>query len=123
MINLGGDASTLQVEGEEHVRVYRAELERDGKKVRSAHQRHFCGECGCHLWAFNERWPEFVHPVASAIDTSLPRPPARVHMMEGSKAPWVDVDALSQPQDEHFEAYPARSLARFHRDHGYEDSP
>lgn len=112
-INLGGDASTLEVEGEEHVRVYQAMIEQDGKRVQSRHQRHFCGECGSHLWAFHPQWPEIVHPMASAIDTDLPVPPSRVHLMLGSKASWVTTDA--REGDVCFDEYPELSLAEWHR--------
>lgn len=115
-INLSGDTSTLSVEGKEHVRVYRAWLERDGKRVQSAHQRHFCGECGSHLWAHHPKWPELVHPVAGAIDSDLSTPPDYVHMMLGSKAGWVPVEGT--PKDARFDAYPACSLEAWHRQHG-----
>jgi hypothetical protein len=116
MINLGGDASTLRVDGKEHVAVYRAMVERDGKRVQSWHHRMFCRECGSHLWAAHEGWPELVHPVASAIDTELPPAPAHVHMMVGSKASWVPVEA--GPDDDTFDAYPELSLAEWHERHG-----
>lgn len=120
MINLGGDRRTLRVEGDAHLGTYRAMVERDGARVRSGHHRLFCRECGCHLYAWHERWPDLVHPVASAIDTPLPDPPRRVHMMLGSRAPWVPVDA--GPDDERYDEYPARSLADFHAEHGWPDS-
>jgi hypothetical protein len=120
LINIEADATTLVVEGREHVEVYRAEIERDGVTRPSRHERHFCVRCGSHLWAFNSRWPELLHPVAGAIDTALPAPAARVHMMVGSKAPWVDVDCADG--DESFDEYPARSLADWHRDHGLDVS-
>jgi len=131
-INLGGDATTLHVDGREHVRVYQAMIDKGGTKTKSRHERHFCGECGSHLWAFNPRWPELVHPVASAIDTPLPLPPSFVHMMVGSKAPWIDVgvdvdvgvgvgtEIPGHPDDVCFVEYPAQSLASWHRDHGFE---
>jgi len=58
-----------------------------------------------------------MHPVASAIDTPLPKPPAHVHLMLGSKASWVEVEG--KKGDERYDAYPARSLADWHREHGY----
>lgn len=123
LINLGGDATTLRVEGREHVRVYQAMREREGKQVPSAHERHFCGKCGSHLWAFNSRWPHLLHPVAGAIDTPLPIPTERVHMMVGSKAPWIDVEVGSpvagHPNDVCFAEYAAKSLADWHREHGF----
>jgi hypothetical protein len=115
-INLGGDAATLVVEGREHTRVYRAMIDHAGARVQSQHQRHFCGLCGSHLWAYNDRWPELVHPVAGAIDTPLPVPPDRTHMMLGSRAPWIEPEL--GPDDRAFEGYPDRSLATWHREHG-----
>lgn len=117
MINLGADAESLVVQGEENVAVYRANI---GEGRLSKHGRHFCRECGCHLWAHSERWPDLVHPVASAIDTPLPKPPRYVHMMVGSKAPWVVVE--SQEGDLTFDDYPEQSLAGFHDAGGYDDA-
>lgn len=118
MINTEADATTLKVEGEEHIGTYRAMIDRGGKQVQSRHQRKFCRECGTHLWAWNERWPELLHPVASAIDTPMDPPAENVHMMVGSKASWVEVEG--KPGDEHYDEYPERSLADWHRDHGLE---
>jgi hypothetical protein len=119
MINLGGDMRTMKIEGEEHLTDYRAMIERNGELVQSKHRRFFCKRCGCHLYAWHEGWPDLVHPVASAIDTPLPDPPGRVHLMLGSKANWVPVQA--DPDDERYDEYPATSLADWHREHGYTD--
>ena len=115
-INLSGETETLTVEGKEHVRVYQATLEEDGKMVQSEHQRNFCGRCGAHLWAYHPAWPELVHPLASAIDSPLPRPPEHVHMMLGSRASWVAVEG--KPDDPRFDIYPDFSLAEWHARHG-----
>lgn len=112
-INLGGSADTLKVQGDAAVRVYQARLP-DGDL--SPARRHFCGTCGSALWAFDPRWPELVHPFASAIDTELPVPPTSCHIMLGSKASWVPVETASG--DETFDAYPDRSLHDWHKDHG-----
>ena len=112
-VNLGAHADTLVVRGRRHLRRYQARLE-DGST--STAQRHFCGRCGSALWAWDPRWPELVHPHASAIDTPLPTPPAHVHMMLGSKAAWVNVEGL--PGDARFDTYPDQSLADWHRAHG-----
>lgn len=112
-INLGGDAASLQVQGREYERVYHAHLyDEDGRVEQSPAERHFCGECGSALWLWDPRWPKLVHPFASAIDTPLPRPPERTHLMLGSKAPWVDVRA--DPPDKLFEEYPEESIAEWH---------
>ncbi len=114
-INLGGNADTLRVRGEEHVRIYQAMLERDGTRVQSSHQRHFCSRCGSHLWAWNEDWPALVHPVAGAIDTELPKPPAHVHMMVDSRASWAELEG--KPDDPRFDEYPEQSLTDWHAKH------
>lgn len=121
MINLGGDHRTLTVEGEEHLRVYQAMIDDgSGGRRQSKHKRYFCGRCGSHLWAHNDRWPDLVHPVASAIDSDLPPAPAHVHMMLASKASWVPVQAAAD--DETHDEYPRASLAKWHEEHGYEES-
>jgi hypothetical protein len=112
-INLGGDASSLQVEGRENVRIYRARIQdEDDQTEQSPAQRHFCSLCGTALWIWDPRWPELIHPFASAIDTPLPIPPERTHLMLGSKASWV------QPHfgenDKRFDEYPQESIAEWH---------
>jgi hypothetical protein len=113
-INLGGDHDTLEVEGREHVRIYHARLGEPGGRAahESPAERHFCGRCGSHLWLWDPRWPELVHPLASAIDTPLPKPPERTHLMLGSKAPWVE-PAIG-PEDQTFDEYPKESIAAWH---------
>ncbi len=118
-INLGGDYESMRVEGREHLRVYQAMIENDeGEKERSEGQRHFCGVCGSALWLWDPRWPELVHPHASAIDTPLPTPPERVHLMLGSKASWVEPHILKR--DQSFDEYPEESIAQWHQRLGLE---
>lgn len=113
-INLGASFETLRVRGEEHLRVYRARIrdEGTGSVAESPAERRFCGICGSALWVWDPRWPEHVHPFASAIDTALPRPPERTHLMLDFKAPWVEVSA--GPSDKQFPCYPDESLAQWH---------
>ncbi|PRY73683.1 GFA family protein [Halomonas ventosae] len=113
-INLGARAETLEVEGAEHTRVYQAVI--DGEE--SAGERHFCGRCASALWVFDPGWPELVHPFASAIDSELPVPPERVHLLLDSKAAWVEVEA--RDNDRCFAGYPEESLAEWHRRLGLE---
>jgi hypothetical protein len=75
-------------------------------------RRHFCVLCGSHLWMWDPRWPELVHPLASAIDTPLPVPPERTHLLLDSKAPWVQVRA--DPQDKLYQGFPDESIAEWH---------
>ena len=105
--------------GQSDLRIYQARLDdpdAPGKIRESSAQRHFCGHCGSALWLFDPRWPELLHPHASAIDTPLPQPPAHVHLMLGSKANWVEVEG--QPGDERFDAYPSMSLDEWHERRG-----
>ena len=113
-INLGADYSTLKVDGVEHLAVYRARIKNpeSGVEEQSPGRRNFCKSCGSALWVWDPRWPDLVHPFASAIDTELPVPPERTHMMLGSRPNWVEVRA--DRQDRQFEEYPEESLAAWH---------
>jgi len=119
-INLGGESDTLKVQGEEDISIYQAGLQDDqtGETTESPARRHFCRNCGSALWAWDPRWPELVHPFASAIDTELPVPPRYTHLMLGSKASWVRVHA--GPDDKLFDVYPDESIAEWHRNLGLE---
>ena len=111
-VNLGAKADTLKVKGENNIALFHARI--DGEK--SPGERRFCRKCGSALWVFDPRWPELVHPFASAIDTPLPVPPDRVHMMLDSKANWVEPEQDSH--DSYYDAYPEDSLEDWHRAHG-----
>jgi hypothetical protein len=113
-INLGGEAGSLDVKGEEHIRVYQVRLDAnlDGDTELSPLERRFCGLCGSALWVWDPRWPDLIHPFASAIDTPLPIPPERTHLMLDSIAPWV-VPNVSEG-DQRFDAYPEESIAEWH---------
>ncbi|MGH6718973.1 MAG: GFA family protein [Alphaproteobacteria bacterium] len=112
-INLFAKARTLTVRGGKHIRVYRVRAARIGddpseprpKGRLSECRRHFCGICGSALWVFDPRWPDLLHPFASAIDTPLPKARRRKHVMLDFKAPWVDMPRRG-PRDLHFRGYP-----------------
>ena len=108
-INLGGRFLSLKVDGVGHIRVYQARVgdTGDGPGL-SPLERRFCGECGSMLWCWDPRWPDLVHPFASAIDTDLPMPPERTHLMLGSKAAWVVPQV--EPNDKTFPEYPDESI-------------
>lgn len=118
MINLLAKSEDLEVQGSEHVKVYRANIQRkrDPAPRPSAHARHFCGACGSHLWARHDRWPDLIHPVASSVDTQLPEAPTHSHIFQRSKPQWVPIDA--GPDDEIFDEYPTESLEDWHRRRG-----
>ncbi len=111
-INLGGRADSLAIQGEEAITVFSAVI--DGEV--SPAERRFCSRCGSALWAWDPRWPDLVHPFASAIDTPLPKPPESIHIMLGSKPDWVRVD--DGGVEERFDEYPCESLEDWHRRHG-----
>ena len=120
-INLMGVADTLEVSGRDALAIYQAEIEEmDGTGVcrlqTSPAQRHFCRRCASALWLFDPRWPDLVHPFASAIDSDLPVPPSRVHLMLRYKPGWVTphVDAA----DLCFDEYPEQSIEDWHRSRG-----
>lgn len=115
-INLHADADSLEVQGEEHIAVYRAWIDHPERRTRSESERRFCRRCGSMLWVWDPNWPELIHPFASAVDTPLPETPERVHIMLGSKASWVPVPRGGA--DRHFEQYPDEALIDWHRRHG-----
>jgi hypothetical protein len=116
-INLGALSGTLELEGAENVAVYQARI--DGEL--SPAERNFCSTCGSALWVFDPRWPELVHPFASAIDTALPKPPEKVRIMLDYAAPWCEIP--SGENEKHFPEFPDESLADWHRRHGLLGEP
>lgn len=122
-INLGAATQSMKVTGKRYLGIYRARLQ-DGageKAHESEARRYFCARCGSALWVWDPRWPELVHPHASAIDTPLPDAPENVHIMLGSKAPWVKVEGT--PDDPRFDEYPHVTLAEWHTAKGLRSPP
>ncbi len=116
-INLSAVADSLDVKGRAALRVYRAELSDEaGRHHASTGERNFCGKCGSALWLYDPTWPDLIHPFASAIDTALPTPPARTHIMLQFKASWVVPDI--GPDDQAFDGYPDLSIEEWHRARG-----
>ena len=107
-INLKGDAATLSVEGGEAITVYHARI--DGEE--SPAERHFCSGCGSALWLHDPRWPDLVHPFASAIDTPLPKASETTHVMLAFKPARVD-EPGSNPTRCH-DGYPDESIEEWH---------
>jgi hypothetical protein len=116
-INLGADAATLTVSGQAHVAIYHAVLrESGGRETRSPAGRHFCRLCGSALWLWDPRWPELVHPHASAIDTPLPKPPEVVEIGLAWAPAWVDTAVAARHV--RFEYMPVESIEDWHKRHG-----
>lgn len=122
-INLGAATHTMKVTGKRYLGIYRARLQQEGSTKRRASEarRYFCSRCGSALWAWDPRWPDLVHPHAGAIDTPLPAAPENVHIMLGSKAPWVKVEGAAA--DPRFDGYPDMSLAQWHEAKGLRSPP
>ncbi|CDX49822.1 Glutathione-dependent formaldehyde-activating GFA [Mesorhizobium plurifarium] len=114
-INLGADYETLKITGKHSLGVYRAEIEDDEHPhcEVSTGERNFCCKCGSALWLYDPTWPELVHPFASAIDTDLPKPPEKVHLMLKYKANWVE--PVVGRKDKVFDVYPEESIADWHK--------
>jgi hypothetical protein len=53
------------------------------------------------------------------VDSELPVPPERTHLMLDFKAPWVEIRA--DAQDQLFDRYPEESIAEWHNRLGLED--
>lgn len=114
-INLSADYRTLKVQGREHIQILHARKKNpeDKHAHRSSGERNFCRDCGSFLWMYDPEWPELMHPFASVIDTRLPVPPEKTHIMLEFKAPWVVVDA--GPKDRQFKRYPKEAIADWHQ--------
>ncbi|RWI14314.1 GFA family protein [Mesorhizobium sp.] len=114
-INLGADFETLRIKGKRSLGVYQAEIEDDEHPQCeiSSGERNFCKKCGSALWLYDRTWPELVHPFASAIDTDLPKPPEKVHLMLKYKANWVEPEIGKD--DKTFDLYPEESIADWHK--------
>ena len=115
-INLSAITDTLKIEGQEHIGMFRAEIEQDdGVCETGSGERNFCKGCGTALWLYDPNWAEMIHPFASAIDTPLPKPPARTHLLLKYKAAWVEPDVGEH--DLAFEGYPEESIEDWHKRH------
>src|SRR5947207_4136189 len=114
-INIMGEASTLKVRGSKHVSIFRARIKNSGaqRATLSPARRHFCGKCGSALWLADPRWPEWVYPLASAIDTPLPKPPEQVEIMLDFAAPWVDLPRGKGHTQ--YPEYPEEAIVDWHR--------
>ena len=105
-INIMGWAETLKLQGRS--RIYRA--------TRGGAQRHFCPKCGSALWLWDRRWAQWLYPFASAIDTRLPVPKERQHVMLGSKANWVTVP--KGRNERRFRQFSKEAILDWHRTRG-----
>ena len=105
-INIMGKADSLKARG--RTGIYRA--------TRGGAERHFCRKCGSALWVWDRRWADWVYPFASAIDTPLPAPRERQHILLDSKANWVAVP--KGKRDKRFREFPKEAIIDWHRKRG-----
>jgi hypothetical protein len=115
-INIMGEMDSLEVKGHRAIGIYRAKIGDDGKCEISSGERNYCRKCASTLWLYDPSWPSLVHPFASIIDTPLPVPPARTHLMLRYKAEWVE--PVIGKQDLVFELYPSQSIEDWHKQRG-----
>ncbi|KAI8059604.1 Mss4-like protein [Gongronella butleri] len=115
-INIMGQYKSLKVRGKEHLKEYRAIRDKEIGDL-CGNIRYFCGECGCHLYAYNKEYADSVYPLASCIDTPLPVvDPVKdaYYIMRDSKANW----AVWPEENKHsFEHYPNISIHDWHVKH------
>ncbi len=111
-INISADAGSLEVTGKENLTVYQVDL---GGEVSPA-ERNFCASCGSALWVWDPRWPDLLHPFASAIDSDLPEPPERCHIMLEFRPAWVPL--ADGKKNAHFPGYPDQSIHDWHESRG-----
>lgn len=112
-INIMGNAKAFEVAGDDNIGVYQIKMP-DG--TRSEARRHFCTSCGSGLWLYDPRWPDWIYPFASAIDTPLPRPAEHVNLMTNYAPAWADM-----PKDAgntSFPEYPEESIEAWHEKRG-----
>jgi hypothetical protein len=102
-INIMGKADSLKVKG--RTRTYKAKP--------SWGERHFCAKCASALWVWDKRWPDWIYPFASAIDTPLPMPGERQYVFLGSKANWAEVPA--HKGEKRFREFPREAIIDWHR--------
>ena len=117
-INIMGVAQTLEATGRKAIGVYRARIcDDDGGNCEiSTGERNFCRRCASALWLFDASWPDLIHPFASIIDTPMPLPPVRTHLMLRCKPSWVK--PVIGRKDSSFDLYPELSIEEWHRRHG-----
>ncbi|ORX58965.1 hypothetical protein DM01DRAFT_1405563 [Hesseltinella vesiculosa] len=112
-INIMGDYNTLKVRGKEFIKEYRAIRDPDTGEL-CGNMRYFCGECGCHLYGYCAEYKDCVYPLASAIDTPLPKvDPVKdsIYIMNDYRAEWVNIPAGAKHV---FPQYPDISLHDWH---------
>lgn len=80
----------------------------------------FISKWWCYLLLMHRcpKYPTSIYPVASAIDTPLPVPVQRSHIMTGSKPEWIIVPPQQAANGERdFVNYPDEGIEQWHKKH------
>lgn len=106
---------SLKIDGEENINAFRPKQQDPNNPrvlIDSRGKRYFCKHCGSALWGYDERWAKWFYPLASCIDTPLPKAPEITHIMLDFRAPWCDPEI--NDNDKSFDRYPEASIADWH---------
>ncbi|KAI9313565.1 Mss4-like protein [Dichotomocladium elegans] len=84
------DRDTLKVQGEQYLKGYQAIKNKETGEV-SHLLRHFCTECGTHVYATNMKVPNALYAFSGVIDTPLPYVEEKDihHIFVADKCGWV----------------------------------
>lgn len=113
-VNIKGNHEHLKVHGQKFLYTYRhpAKKTENGGSGKSENRRRFCSNCGSFLWCYNPKHDPNCYPFASVIDTELPKPPERFHIMLKYQVSWINVP--EGPNEHHFETYADLSIREWH---------
>lgn len=117
-VNIMAEANSLKVKGEQAITIYHAILSRESNNIPkevSEGKRHFCKYCASCLWISDSRWPKWIYPFASAIDTSLPIPPERICNQLAYAPRWCAMPKSAQIQC--FAEFTDESIEDWHKRH------
>jgi len=117
-INIMANADSLKVDGDEHLGVYRSahnHRERYDEDGLGFSRLYFCRQCSSQLWVHSLEYPQWIYPRVGAIDTPLPTPSTRTHLMLAFKPDWVPTHAGES--DREFKHYPDEGIEQWHRRH------
>ncbi|KAN0138266.1 putative GFA [Lactarius tabidus] len=120
-VNLGAHAHTLQItKGKADISIYKAVLSDRStrgtpEEKRASSERHFCSKCSAMLWLWDETWPEYLHPFASAIDEPDLKAPEVMTVVMATSAPAY----VRHPEGQKivFKEHPEVSLENWHKEH------
>ncbi|KKK23119.1 hypothetical protein ARAM_000702, partial [Aspergillus rambellii] len=116
-VNLGGIADSLKItKGKDLIKKYTAVKDRGTPNEKICEtERNFCSNCSTMLWLWCHRWPDLIHPFASAIDTELPVPTEMSCIFDASKPKWA---TWPEGNKVIYDQYPSDSLENWHKKRG-----